>query len=640
MARKTLGKMEFADLIESLREQNAGQLAAQQETTKSIRNLTAYFLKSDRADARRRLEEQMEQREAVKVDSSGKPKSGKGMSLGRIPKKGLLGNFLEFLITGALGSKGGSLFTGLFNSLKFSKGFGTKFAKLFGAALLLPDLWKAVSSAFKEDDLQGGITTFIDSFFGGTEGQTFAEKISGGAIKGALLGLVTLGPKGAIVGGLLGGALIGISGALGQEKLDSNKIYEQFKKYFTGGDFAKDIGGPGTGMFVGAMIGGLIGSGVGPQGLIAGAVIGGAIGGIGGMINSIWDNYDEQKGQKSIIKAFVDTLKKHPYVSAALMTGGVGALIGGSLGGPPGIILGALAGAVIGPVLQAIGDFLKSLDIGSFIGDVIDRATKQLQRVKSAGMASLSGDFEEAEKILSGEWATDMKELAKKKKAGMDEIEYMNNLAYLSGVDLSGMTKRLQEIEDMKTRDVGLFKKPFDAFEKLMKAKESEIGEPLVRPEIEDLIKTFSSQQPARGALNRGQIKRSLTERYIDRPREERILRKTINETVTNIEQGIPLVQNERGSQVYTKPTLALVAEKPGTAEYIMSDRNLARLAETIATQRENQTMTSMIPIMMGQGGGGTSMPVINNSYSYQNTENTVREMPTTSSLNMMTALA
>ena len=99
------------------------------------------------------------------------------------------------------------------------------------------------------------------------------------------------------------------------------------------------------------------------------------------------------------------------------------------------------------------------------------------------------------------------------------------------------------------------------------------------------------------------------------------------------------VVANARGAQVYRKPTLALVAEKPGTAEYIMSDRNLARLADTIATQRENQTMTSMIPIMMGQGGG-TSMPVINNSYSYQNTENSVREMPTTSSLNMMTALA
>ena len=55
MARKTLNKMEFAQLIDTLREQNQGQLEAQQQTTKSIRNLQAYFLKQDRADARRRL---------------------------------------------------------------------------------------------------------------------------------------------------------------------------------------------------------------------------------------------------------------------------------------------------------------------------------------------------------------------------------------------------------------------------------------------------------------------------------------------------------------------------------------------------------------------------------------------------------
>ena len=56
--------------------------------------------------------------------------------------------------------------------------------------------------------------------------------------------------------------------------------------------------------------------------------------------------------------------------------------------------------------------------------------------------------------------------------------------------------------------------------------------------------------------------------------------------------------------------------------------------------KQERDAMMAMIPAMASQGGGGTSMPVINNSYSYQNTENTVREMPTTSSLNMMTALA
>ena len=51
MARKTLNKMEFAQLIDTLKEQNQGQLEAQQQTTKSIRNLQAYFLKQDRADA-------------------------------------------------------------------------------------------------------------------------------------------------------------------------------------------------------------------------------------------------------------------------------------------------------------------------------------------------------------------------------------------------------------------------------------------------------------------------------------------------------------------------------------------------------------------------------------------------------------
>ena len=68
MARKTLGKMEFEKLIDSLKEQNAGHLAAQQETTKSIRNLQAYFIKQDRADLRRKLEEGLEEkREAEKV---------------------------------------------------------------------------------------------------------------------------------------------------------------------------------------------------------------------------------------------------------------------------------------------------------------------------------------------------------------------------------------------------------------------------------------------------------------------------------------------------------------------------------------------------------------------------------------------
>ena len=142
------------------------------------------------------------------------------------------------------------------------------------------------------------------------------------------------------------------------------------------------------------------------------------------------------------------------------------------------------------------------------------------------------------------------------------------------------------------------------------------------------------------GVRTNQSVRSTLQRKFIDNPKEERILRNEINEITTNIQQGIPLVENARGSQVYRKPTLALVAEKPGSTEYIMSDKNLKRLADTIATQRENQTLSTMMPMMMGGGGGGASMPVFNNSYSYQNVDNIVAELPTTSSINMSNALA
>ena len=41
----------------------------------------------------------------------------------------------------------------------------------------------------------------------------------------------------------------------------------------------------------------------------------------------------------------------------------------------------------------------------------------------------------------------------------------------------------------------------------------------------------------------------------------------------------------------------------------------------------------------MMNSGGGVSMPVVNNSYSYSNVDNVVTELPTTSLLNMTNAL-
>ena len=105
MARKTLNKMEFAQLIDTLKEQNQGQLEAQQQTTKSIRNLQAYFLKQDRADARRRLEDEMETRKDAEQVVGKKGKGLKGAidaTKGALRGKGLMGVFSNFLATSVI----------------------------------------------------------------------------------------------------------------------------------------------------------------------------------------------------------------------------------------------------------------------------------------------------------------------------------------------------------------------------------------------------------------------------------------------------------------------------------------------------------------------------------------------------------
>ena len=162
MARKTLGKMEFENLVSSLKEQNKGQLEAQRETTKSIRNLTAYFLKSDRADARRRLEQGLEaKKDAVKVSG----KSGKGLFDKKVPSKGILGKFMDFFLTGALGSAGKGIFTGLWNSVKFSGGFYKGLAGLMGGLLLAPGIWESIKKNIeKEETFTGKMDVIFTEF--------------------------------------------------------------------------------------------------------------------------------------------------------------------------------------------------------------------------------------------------------------------------------------------------------------------------------------------------------------------------------------------------------------------------------------------------------------------------------------------
>ena len=186
MARKTLGKMEFESLVKSLQEQNKGHIAAQQETTKSIRNLQAYFIKQDRADMRRRLEQGLEEkREAQKVTGG----SSKSKGLSKIPTKGLLGRFMDFILTGALGTAGKGIFKSMWSGVKFGGGFFKGLAGLMGGLILAPTIWDSLTKGFESYEKDGDIADAIDksiSYFFDKAG--FFGAVGAGAIAGLTFG--------------------------------------------------------------------------------------------------------------------------------------------------------------------------------------------------------------------------------------------------------------------------------------------------------------------------------------------------------------------------------------------------------------------------------------------------------------------
>ena len=149
-------------------------------------------------------------------------------------------------------------------------------------------------------------------------------------------------------------------------------------------------------------------------------------------------------------------------------------------------------------------------------------------------------------------------------------------------------------------------------------------------------------------------IERNMSNRFVTLPVEHPI-KKEIQEMSDRGDRDEFKVWNKyldelasfrRGFGAFTRPQLIQVGDQPTSQgqELVFTEKKFNQIISDIIDnnrlKQERDAMMAMIPAMTSQGGGGTSMPVINNSYSYQNTENTVREMPTTSSLNMMTALA
>ena len=634
MARKTLGKMEFESLVKSLQEQNKGHIAAQQETTKSIRNLQTYFIKQDRADMRRRLEQGLEEkREAQKVVGG----SSKGKGLSKIPTKGLLGRFMDFILTGALGTAGKGIFRSMWSGVKFGGGFFKGLAGLMGGLILAPTIWESITKGFesyeKDKDIANAIDTSISTFF---DKAGFFGAVGAGALSFGLFG----GPRGAIAGALVFGSLSAVKSALGEDTTLGD--------FFTGnaGKFESAL----SGAALGAVAGFTQGAKFGLKGAVAGLLIGAGLGAIGGLLVSKETNINAFSIMSSVLGGF----------AGGMLGLKAGAMLG-AIGGPVGMIAGALLGAAIGLALGSLATEESNAE------KAIKSMAKKGARIKElSAKTSLSKDERAELAQLDKDVNKDITDVGLTQenitKAAMaysdGDMDKMRTVVELvAGRELPEQLKRLGEILGIRlTKLSDYFEFGNQGFNLLLKKDlktKNPFGEEVTYPKGE-LLDVVVGQQGGQYMDISDPIERNIQNRFVTLPVEHPI-RKEMQEMSDRGDRDVFKVHNKyldelasyrRGFGAFTRPQLIQVGDQPTSQgqELVFTEKKFNQIISDIIDnnrlKQERDAMMAMIPAMTSQGGGGTSMPVINNSYSYQNTENTVREMPTTSSLNMMTALA
>ena len=634
MARKTLGKMEFESLVKSLQEQNKGHIAAQQETTKSIRNLQTYFIKQDRADMRRRLEQGLEEkREAQKVVGG----SSKGKGLSKIPTKGLLGRFMDFILTGALGTAGKGIFRSMWSGVKFGGGFFKGLAGLMGGLILAPTIWESITKGFesyeKDKDIANAIDTSISTFF---DKAGFFGAVGAGALSFGLFG----GPRGAIAGALVFGSLSAVKSALGEDTTLGD--------FFTGnaGKFESAL----SGAALGAVAGFTQGAKFGLKGAVAGLLIGAGLGAIGGLLVSKDTNINAFSIMTSVLGGF----------AGGMLGLKAGAMLG-AIGGPVGMIAGALLGAAIGLALGSLAPEESNAE------KAIKSMAKKGARIKElSAKTSLSKDERAELAQLDKDVNKDITDVGLTQenitKAAMaysdGDMDKMRTVVELvAGRELPEQLKRLGEILGIRlTKLSDYFEFGNQGFNLLLKKDlktKNPLGEEVTYPKGQ-LLDVVVGQQGGQYMDISDPIERNIQNRFVTLPVEHPI-RKEMQEMSDRGDRDVFKVHNKyldelasyrRGFGAFTRPQLIQVGDQPTSQgqELVFTEKKFNQIISDIIDnnrlKQERDAMMAMIPAMTSQGGGGTSMPVINNSYSYQNTENTVREMPTTSSLNMMTALA
>ena len=418
----------------------------------------------------------------------------------------------------------------------------------------------------------------------------------------------------------------------------------------------------GLGLVGGALAGAKFGSSFGVKGLVLGALIGGALGGVAGVLGS---------------KDMQDAIGRNPLKFMMLSAGGavLGSMAGfkagaaiGMVGGPLGMLFGGLVGLLLGSLATYFLDkhFQSKVERRGKIKSLDNQILEMQKALEEEGKTGQGPKYRAKEEKL--------RELALRRKivaslqAG--EIEKGDVNADLEGIvlkeDQSLARKILKEESDaiqveFSKSDVAVAQR--EDVKKTAEATVNASGSQDLDRYFKDYLQNkinkdetitgteilnFKDWLPSplwNRVENNGShpytglsgVGRFINQQYKD---QQRIERKNLRVEDTPQNQA-------RGFGAYSPGSMqsVLVGDQPTAQgqELVFTEKKFNQIIGDIIDnnrlKQQRDAMMATIPAMASQGGG-TSMPVINNSYSYQNTENTVREMPTTSSLNMMTALA
>ena len=620
----------YLEQMSLLNDKSQNQLDEDKKSSKLLGALLSLFVRKEKDEKRKAAEGLLEK--VAKKDSKGSISFRPDKLL---PKKGFLGDLSKglssFLSTALLGVAGKGFLSSVLRGVTLGSGFGMKFARLFGAALLLPNLWDSVKEGIKAykdtGDLSDAIAKSARDYFG-------KKSVLEAMGVGALTGFAILGPRGAIAGAILGGAVSALTKAFGEDKTEG--LTSQILDFITSAPGALAL----TAAYAGSKLSkkqgklGKIGK-MGMRGAIAYMLITPALSAISEALNK----KDKDKQMESTVSDYLFGTGKKGYSAMDAATSG--AMAGFMMFG----VKGAIAGFLLGGVYGALDEAMHNAQNKSLM-TVMKDSFENTMNLMALNIKAVSGD-DEAQATLDKREA-----LIKLQEARRSLLDYLMGSTATDSKDF-------EKFREKKNLGFSLMKSTDQNEESKSKAQLMYLHEATqgtgitsvndkgdIELNVDKFMGTDDQMTKLITAIRTGVAKKSGTEIHIPKrsagldPLTKKVniipTGRGLSGQIDKLMEAHKATVNARGSQVYTKPTLALVAEKPGSAEYIMSDRNLARLADTIATQKENQTLSTIAPMFKASA----PVSVQDNSIMNYSTTNSLTEIaPMFSGMQYQTAL-